>query len=94
MKVWQSPSRWAKTGTRDFGLDAFHQGLAAARHNHVDRAAETGEHFANRGAIGGADQLDGVERQLGGFKSFKQAGMNGPRRPRCIGAATQDHGIA
>ena len=43
-------------------LDAGHKALAAARHDHVDRAVEPGQHHADRFTVGAVDDLD---RRLG-----------------------------
>ena len=75
-------------------LHARHQALAAARHDHIDIAGETGQHFADRAAVAYRHQLDRIFRQLRDAKSFRHGGVNGARRAMRIRSAAQDRGIA
>jgi hypothetical protein len=57
-------------------LDAFDQASAAARHDHVERAAQTVEHFAYRVARCERRTGDRRLRQAGAAEPGDQAGMN------------------
>ena len=58
------PVEMREHGHARLGLDARDQPLAAARHDHVDHALAR-QHRADRGAIGGGDELDRVGGQPG-----------------------------
>ncbi len=75
-------------------LHALDQALAAARHDHVDRAIEPREHHADGGALPCRHQRDGGSRQFGFGEAFDQSGMNGAGGAEAFRAAAQDHGIA
>ena len=76
-------------------LDAVDQALAAARHDHVDRAVEAGQHRADRGAVAGRHELDRrrpAGRRLG--QALDQAAVDRAGRAERVGAAAQDRGVA
>ena len=76
------------------GLHPRHQPLAAARHDDVDGATQAGQHGADRGAVAGGHQLDGVGGQAGLLEAAHQGAMDGGGRAQAFGAAAQDGGVA
>ncbi len=76
------------------GLHAADQVLAAARHDHVDRAVEAGEHHADRLAVARRHQRDRRGGQSGFDQAFDQRGMDRAAGAEALGAAAQDRGIA
>ena len=77
-----------------FGLDARDQALAAARHDHVDAAVQSGQQQADRGAVARRHQRDRGFRQTGLAQALHQAVMDGAAGAETVGAAAQDHGVA
>ncbi len=56
-----------------FRLDARDKTFAAARHDHVNRAAKTFQHFADSGAVCHRHDLDRIGWQIGRFKPLTSA---------------------
>ena len=76
------------------GLDARDEALAAARHDHVDRAVEPAEQQPDRGAVAGRHQRDRGFGQVGFAQALHQALMDRAAGAETVGAAAQDHGVA
>jgi hypothetical protein len=76
------------------GLNAGDEALAAARHDDIDRPTQTGQQFADRGAVADGDHLDCVSRQAGAFQPLCQAGMDGAGGMERVRSAAQDDRIA
>ena len=77
-----------------FFLHAFDQALAAARHDHVERAVQAGQHHAHGFAVARRHERDGGRRQPGFEETFDQRGMDGAAGAKTLRAAAQDRGIA
>ena len=77
-----------------FVLHARDQTFSAARHDHIDIAAEAGQHLADRRAVANGHQLDRILGQSGGAKALHHCGMDRTRRAVRIRAAAQDRGVA
>ena len=77
-----------------FRLDAGDQALAAARHDHVDAAVQSGQQQADRGAVAGRHQRDRGLRQIGFAQSLRQAIVDRAAGAETVGAAAQDHRVA
>ncbi len=76
------------------GLHAPDETLAAARHDHVDAAVETGEHQPDGRAVARRHQLNRIFRQARDAQAFDQRRMDRARGAEAFRAAAQDHGIA
>ena len=77
-----------------FLLHARHQALAAARHDHVDGAAESLQHQADGLAVGGRHELDGGIGQPRRTQAAREAYLDRAARMVAIGAAAQDRRVA
>ena len=77
-----------------FGLDARHQALAAAWHDHVDAAVQPCEHQPDCRAVAGRHQGDRGFRQARLAQALHQALMDRAAGAEAVGATAQDHGVA
>ena len=73
------PLQMGEDGHPRLFLDPRHKALAAARHDDVDVAAETFQHFADGGPVAGRYKLDRRFRKPRLFQALLQAGMDGQR---------------
>ena len=74
-------------------LHPAHKTLAAARHDHVDIIRRC-QHGADKGAVAGRRDLDGVFGKARGAQPFHKAFMDGGSRVEALRPAPQDHRIA
>ena len=81
-------------GHARFVLHARDQALAAARHDQLDGAAETGEHVADRRAIGRRHELNRRGRQSRRLEPFDDRRMQRARGMERLRAAAQDRRVA
>ena len=75
-------------------LHALDQRLAAARHDHVERAAETRQHLPDRLARGERRARDRRFRQARLGEAGDETGVDRGGGVETVGAAAQHHGIA
>ena len=75
-------------------LHALDQALAAARHDHVERAAEAFEHLADRLARGERHARDRRLGQAGRLEPGDEAGVDRRRGMEAVGAAAQHRRVA
>ena len=75
-------------------LHAGDEAFAAARHDHVDGAAEPGEHESDRLALHRRHELDRCLRQSCLGEALGQRIADHERGEEALRAAAQDHGVA
>ena len=75
-------------------LHALDEALAAARHDHVERAAEPVEHFADRLARGERRARDRRLGQAGLHEAGDEAGVDRGGGMKAVRAAAQHHRVA
>ena len=75
-------------------FDAGDQALAAAWHDEVDGAGESGQHQSHRGAIAGRHQRDRGFGETRLAQPLRQAGVDRAAGAETVGAAAQDHRVA
>jgi len=76
-----------------FGQQARNQALAAARDDDVDELAH-GDQLADRGAVGGIDDLHALGGQAGGLQAFLDQRGDGAVGADGFRTAAQDGGVA
>ena len=75
-------------------FDAGDQALAAAGHDDVDGAGESGQQQSHRGAIAGRHQRDRGFGETRLAQPLRQAGVDRAAGAETVGAAAQDHRVA
>jgi hypothetical protein len=75
-------------------LHSGHEALAPARDDHVEIAGKTGEHLADRRAVGYGHELDRILGQAGDRQALDEASVDRGGRIQRIRAAAQDDRIA